>query len=73
VHVRQLKKNGAPPDKISEAVAALQALKLSANAVRKMYSREEYFNRRALDDLILEKCLSFPPLKFTVVSAVCMT
>jgi len=66
VHVRQLhqlKKNGAPLDKMSEAVAALQALKLSANAVQKMYSKEEYFNCRALDDLILQKMFVIPPFE----------
>jgi len=58
--VRQLKKDGAPPDQIAEAVTALQALKLSADSLHKEYSKEETFNRKSFDDLILRKMFVVP-------------
>jgi glycyl-tRNA synthetase len=59
-HVRQLKKDGAPSDAIAEAVAALQELKISAETLHKEYSKEETFNRKAFDDLILRKMFVVP-------------
>ena len=58
--VRQLKKDGAPPDDIAEAIAALQALKISAESLHKEYSKEEAFNRKAFDDVILRKMFVVP-------------
>jgi glycyl-tRNA synthetase len=59
-HVRQLKKDGAPPDDIAEAVTALQALKLSAESLHKEYSKEETFNRKFFDDMILRRMFVVP-------------
>jgi glycyl-tRNA synthetase len=58
--VRQLKKDGASADSIAEAVTALQKLKIEAESLHKEYSKEETFNRKAFDDLILRKMFVVP-------------
>jgi glycyl-tRNA synthetase len=58
--VRQLKKDGASADSIAEAVAALQTLKIEAEALHKEYSKEETFNRKAFDDLVVRKMFVVP-------------
>ena len=59
--VRQMKKDGAPADKIGEAVQALQALKLEAGTLtEKLKGDEPEFNRKAFDDLIIRKMFVVP-------------
>jgi hypothetical protein len=58
--VRQLKKDGASADSIAEAVTALQKLKIEAETLHKEYSKEEAFNRKAFDDLLLRKMFVVP-------------
>eukprot|EP00533_Pseudo-nitzschia_delicatissima_P005308 CAMPEP_0116084412 /NCGR_PEP_ID=MMETSP0327-20121206/3789_1 /TAXON_ID=44447 /ORGANISM="Pseudo-nitzschia delicatissima, Strain B596" /LENGTH=710 /DNA_ID=CAMNT_0003575357 /DNA_START=256 /DNA_END=2388 /DNA_ORIENTATION=+ len=59
--VRQLKKDGADADAIEEAVAALQALKISAGGLsEKIAASEPEFNRKSFDDLIIRKMFVVP-------------
>jgi len=59
--VRQLKKDGADADIIKEAVAALQALKISAGELsEKLAADEPQFNRKSFDDLIIRKMFVVP-------------
>mmetsp|Transcript_15427 Transcript_15427/g.35559 ORF Transcript_15427/g.35559 Transcript_15427/m.35559 type:complete len:121 (-) Transcript_15427:803-1165(-) len=59
--VRQLKKDGADADIIKEAVAALQALKISAGELsEKLAAGEPQFNRKSFDDLIIRKMFVVP-------------
>ena len=59
-HVRQLKKDGASPDDIAEAVASLQALKISADSLHKEYNKEEAFNRKTFDEMIVRRMFVVP-------------
>mmetsp|Transcript_14981 Transcript_14981/g.21200 ORF Transcript_14981/g.21200 Transcript_14981/m.21200 type:complete len:709 (+) Transcript_14981:111-2237(+) len=59
--VRQLKKDGADADAITEAVEKLKQLKIQADAIREEHgSSEGEFNRKAFDDLILRKMFVVP-------------
>jgi len=59
--VRQLKKDGADADVIKEAVAALQALKITAGELsEKLAANEPQFNRKSFDDLIIRKMFVVP-------------
>ena len=59
--VRQLKKDGAGADDIKDAVAALQALKISAGELsEKLTANEPKFNRKSFDDLIIRKMFVVP-------------
>lgn len=59
--VRQLKKDGADADVVSEAVAKLQELKIHAEAIQKEHGSElPVFNRKGFDDLILRKMFVVP-------------
>jgi len=59
--VRQLKKDGADAENIKEAVAALQALKISAGELSaKIEANEPQFNRKSFDDLIIRKMFVVP-------------
>jgi len=59
--VRQLKKDGADADTIQQAVAALQALKISAGGLaEKIAASEPEFNRKSFDDLIIRKMFVVP-------------
>jgi len=59
--VRQLKKDGADADGIQEAVAALQALKITAGELSaKLTANEPQFNRKSFDDLIIRKMFVVP-------------
>ena len=61
--VRQLKKDGAAPDAISEAVDGLKVLKVKAEALRKKQDEldpSKKFNRKTFDELILRKMFVVP-------------
>lgn len=59
--IRQMKKEGAPAEKIGEAVNALQALKLEAGTLsEKLKGDEPEFNRKVFDDLIIRKMFVVP-------------
>jgi glycyl-tRNA synthetase len=59
--VRTLKKSGAEADAIAEAVEALKALKIQAEALAKQQvSKDAAFARKAFDDLILRKMFVVP-------------
>lgn len=59
--VRQLKKDGADPNAIDEAVKALQTLKITATEIsEKLKADEPQFNRKSFDDLIIRKMFVVP-------------
>jgi glycyl-tRNA synthetase len=58
--VRQLKKDGAEPDVIAEAVQRLQDLKIQAAKLLQSYAKEDTFDRKAFDDLVLRKMFVIP-------------
>lgn len=60
--VRQLKKDGASPEDIAQAVEMLQQLKIRQTelATAAKQSSEDEFNRKNFDDLILRKMFVVP-------------
>ena len=58
--VRQLKKDGAEPDLIAEAVQMLQDLKIKAATLQQAHAKEDSFDRKAFDDLVLRKMFVIP-------------
>ena len=58
--VRQLKKDGAEPELIAEAVQMLQDLKIQAAKLHQAHAKEDSFDRKAFDDLVLRKMFVIP-------------
>ena len=58
--VRQLKKEGADAEKIQEEVQKLQTIRIQIEELTKKYVKEDTFNRKAFDDLVLRKMFVVP-------------
>ena len=60
-HVRILKKEGAEANEITDAIAALQALKLDAAQKSALLLKDKVaFNRKSFDDLVVRKMFVIP-------------
>jgi glycyl-tRNA synthetase len=58
--VRQLKKDGASPEVIAQAVELLQQLKIRQTELAATQESQDEFNRKNFDDLILRKMFVVP-------------